>query len=79
MLIYNIEFLSYMGRPIGPIGLTRAVVSWTGLGWASAGSDWPFLDPSWPIGRLGVYCMFFLVSRILALICMGFGAKLSRY
>jgi len=34
-----------MGRPTGPIGLTRAFVSW-------AGSGWPFLDPGWPIGRL---------------------------
>jgi len=34
-----------MGRPTGPIGLTRAFVSW-------AGSGWPFLDPGWPIGML---------------------------
>jgi len=34
-----------MGRPTGPIGLTRAFVSWAGLGWAQ-----PWLG----LGRVGL-------------------------
>jgi len=37
-----------MGRPTGPIGLTRAFVSWAGLGWAG-----PFWTRVGPLEGLG--------------------------